>query len=173
MNCPVCATQLQPSEHELITVDACPDGHGSWLDGERLIAIVKRRDEDRSTAEEDAALAQTSPANLESIAEDQRTCPSCGSQMRKLVYAYQSGVVIDVCDVHGIWLDQGELERIEAWVEGNERFTSSDRITWAPKLQQMERESEREAARAIGAAHWGPVGWISERLAWWWYRHDD
>ena len=30
-------------------------------------------------------------------------------------YSYDSGVVINVCADHGVWLDKGELERIEAY----------------------------------------------------------
>jgi Zn-finger nucleic acid-binding protein len=49
--------------------------------------------------------------NSESVPEGQRPCPICGSPMRT---AENRGVVIDVCDDHGVWLDRGELENLVA-----------------------------------------------------------
>lgn len=36
-------------------------------------------------------------------------CPTCGKQMERGRFAASSGVVIDVCHDHGVWLDGGEL----------------------------------------------------------------
>ena len=38
--------------------------------------------------------------------------------MQQMIYAEYSNVVIDSCALHGVWLDAGELERIEAYAEG-------------------------------------------------------
>jgi Zn-finger nucleic acid-binding protein len=37
-------------------------------------------------------------------------CPKCGAAMGRM--PLPSGVEIDVCEDHGVWLDVGELERI-------------------------------------------------------------
>ncbi|MHC5055571.1 MAG: TFIIB-type zinc ribbon-containing protein [Planctomycetota bacterium] len=44
-------------------------------------------------------------------AEGERPCPVCG---RKMLLERRKGIRIDVCDDHGIWLDNGELEAITA-----------------------------------------------------------
>ena len=36
-------------------------------------------------------------------------------------FAASSGVVVDVCVRHGVWLDHGELGRIAAWVRSPQR----------------------------------------------------
>jgi Zn-finger nucleic acid-binding protein len=46
---------------------------------------------------------------LDEIAEGQRPCPVCGSTMQ---VQRKQGISIDVCPEHGIWLDDGELEKI-------------------------------------------------------------
>ncbi len=51
-------------------------------------------------------------------------CPSCATQMRRYVHQYASGVWVDACDTHGVWLDDGELERLEAYAEANARGMS-------------------------------------------------
>lgn len=36
-------------------------------------------------------------------------CPVCGARLR---VEAKKGVAIDVCDEHGMWLDQGELDTV-------------------------------------------------------------
>ena len=38
-------------------------------------------------------------------------CPVC---QKRLYVKEMHGVVVDVCDEHGIWLDRGELEKVHA-----------------------------------------------------------
>jgi Zn-finger nucleic acid-binding protein len=163
----MCSAPLVPSTHEFVTVSACPDGHGTWLDHAHLLEVVKSRAEDRSPAQEDTALAESGTVAIDDLEGEQLPCPECTNDMRKMNYAYESGVIIDVCTGHGIWLDQGELERIEAWVEGSERVAVGERSEWVPKLREMERDSRRTAAQQSAGVHIGPVGWITQRLAPW------
>ena len=44
-----------------------------------------------------------------------RKCPICDTTMRRLNYRTVSGVVIDRCDLHGVWLDGGELQQLFEW----------------------------------------------------------
>ncbi len=43
-------------------------------------------------------------------------CPVCDGMMNRQNYGRISGVIVDVCGQHGYWLDEGELEKIAAWV---------------------------------------------------------
>lgn len=45
-----------------------------------------------------------------------RPCPSCGELMHRRNFGHISGIIIDVCTVHGSWFDVGELSRILAFV---------------------------------------------------------
>ena len=42
-------------------------------------------------------------------------CPVCNAFMRRTNFASRSGVIIDQCKDHGIWLDGGELKRLMEW----------------------------------------------------------
>ncbi len=57
------------------------------------------------------------------LAEDVR-CPTCDEPMERLEFAGISGIVVDVCKLHGLWLDGGELERIVALVHKREEPAS-------------------------------------------------
>lgn len=45
-----------------------------------------------------------------------RPCPSCRELMHRRNFGLVSGIIVDVCSVHGSWFDVGELARILAFV---------------------------------------------------------
>lgn len=124
MECPTCKATLQTASHEGVGVDRCPVGHGVWLDPGEIARIVDRRDAPRPADELQAAVgrgAHTGEAGEISAAT--RPCPVCGALMERRVYDEISGVLIDVCE-HGLWFDERELERVEAWMEASEQQLS-------------------------------------------------
>jgi len=44
-----------------------------------------------------------------------RRCPECHKMMQRKNYLNRSGVIMDVCVNHGLWLDAGELKQIQEW----------------------------------------------------------
>jgi Zn-finger nucleic acid-binding protein len=44
-----------------------------------------------------------------------RPCPSCGDLMNRSLQGKRSGVVVDRCRDHGLWLDAGELRQLLEW----------------------------------------------------------
>lgn len=176
--CVHCGAALELRSHESIQVLACPSGHGLFIHADALSVAVRDRAADRPVSEERAAEAAQGTVSIEQLesTEQSRSCPTCGEAMGKRVFAYESGVPIDVCHEHGVWLDQGELERIEAWYESQERHKDADMREWGGqtgRLEQVEEQHERELAQRHRDIHWGPVGWISGNLSWWWNRRDD
>ena len=65
-------------------------------------------------------------------------CPTCGEAMDRLEFAGISGIVVDVCSLHGIWLDGGELERIVSMVHKREE-----------PLPDLRRPIERHPPRVV------------------------
>lgn len=39
-------------------------------------------------------------------------CPRCGEIMARRNFGRTSGILVDTCKKHGIWLDRGELRRV-------------------------------------------------------------
>ena len=50
-------------------------------------------------------------------------CPRCNKPMDTANYNYSSGVVIDKCRDHGIWLDKNELEKVQIIRESSRKKT--------------------------------------------------
>lgn len=75
------------------------------------------------------------------------TCASCGAQMERGRFAASSGVVVDVCPRHGVWLDQGELSRVAEYAR------SPSRPREAPDAHPIVAavEDERRRIEAIAA----------------------
>ena len=176
--CVHCHADLELRSHESVQLLACPAGHGIFLHADALRRALQDRSDDRPEHEERAAEDAQGSISVEQLeaSEGTRSCPACGEDMSKQVFAYESGVTTDVCDRHGVWLDEGELHRIEAWYEAQERHHDSDRATWGGptgRLEQIEEQQERGAVDDVAGLHWGPVAWFHRRAAWWWARRDD
>lgn len=124
MNCPTCSTPLTASVREGISVDTCTSCGGTWLDDAELAAVVDARTQPRP-AEEGVAVHKAHHAGLPAPgAERERTCPKCGSAMEKVNYDDWSGIIIDSC-MDGVWLDGGEITRIEAWMEAPDEIVET------------------------------------------------
>lgn len=103
---------------------ACPRNHGAWLDHAQLDALAEDRSDDATPAQEDTAWSASSAHPEDMVTERFRTCPVCAKTLQKDNWKYGSGVVVDTCREHGVWVDAGEIERLEAWAEAWERHTA-------------------------------------------------
>jgi Zn-finger nucleic acid-binding protein len=59
--------------------------------------------------------------------------------MNRINFAHASGVILDICKQHGLWLDRGELQAVLA-------FVGSGGLTVArSRAAEMEKEEERRS----------------------------
>ena len=120
MECPKDKSVLKSRIYEgEVEVDACPSCHGMWLDNKELEQIQEIHEHDYS--EELKRMSDLIGPAYE-MARQQALpmlyCPKCNAEMSKHEYAYCSQVMIDVCPkCQGIWLDNGEIKRLEVFFE--------------------------------------------------------
>lgn len=117
MNCPIDKTPLEKKIYEgNVEIDFCPECAGIWLDAGELEKIQEIRENDYSNK---FAEHYDSRTEFESqLEEESRDCPSCDDVLIKKIYAGNSGIQIDACPAcRGIWLDAGELQRLEIFFE--------------------------------------------------------
>lgn len=156
----------------------CPTHHGLFIDRDSLSATLRDTTEDRPRFEEELAEKSQQSYSLKHLEENEAAspCPVCEKPMVKSVFGIQSGVAIDTCDQHGVWLDHGELQRLEAWYEAQKSHVSEDRKKWGGKqgmLEKIELEYETKAAEDIASVHWGPLRALIRRSAFQSMRRDD
>lgn len=155
MKCPLCGSSLSATQLEGVDIAVCPTGHGMFVTTDQLHTLVAVRETIHSRQEEDAALGASGDASGKQLEHrgPACACPECETVMNKATYAYDSGVTIDVCPTHGIWLDSGELGRIESWVEGSERQHAQDVLEWAPKLAAIASEEKQQMIASQESVH--------------------
>ena len=82
--------------------------------------------------------------------------------MNRKNFAKISGVIIDECKHHGVWLDGGELERIRIFIADGGLERAQDR-----KIEKN-RQELRELASKVGSVQftqrmihfWNPKRWF-------------
>jgi Zn-finger nucleic acid-binding protein len=94
----------------------CSACGGLWLDPATLQRLSDARDERASIVSVLAMRVPTvaTPPDVVRYVP----CPVCERLMNRKNFAHSSGVVLDVCARHGVWLDRGELERVLGFVAG-------------------------------------------------------
>jgi Zn-finger nucleic acid-binding protein len=130
---------LKPVLYEGVEIDVDPATGGVWLDAGELKKIVDLR-EKSFTATELAALADRPKIHgvPQSDEDHQRPSPVTGSIMTPVNYGGDSGIIIDRCpDTGGVWLDAGELEKVQQLVESWQKQLPADQRKFGRKLDQI------------------------------------
>ncbi len=116
-------------------VDMCASCHGLWLDHGEIDALVTRPLMTRANLSE--IRRQVAALRRAPQAVVYRRCPRCDTPMHRRNFGRVSGIVVDECTVHGMYLDAGELEQIRTFV-----------AMGGLEIGEIERRAEaRQAAR--------------------------
>lgn len=164
MNCPRCKAQLRSVNYEGIRIETCDSCHGEWLDNTELKKVIDRR-EVAFDLEKRKAFADSIKSQRVDLSGDQQklVCPKCNGETRPINYSEDSGIIIDRCnECKGIWLDRGELEAIQMFVEGVQDLLAGDLKKWSSKLDEVNGEVEQKEAGTGGRFRSG----FSQLLGW-------
>ncbi len=91
--------------------DICPKCNGMWLDREEFYVATRRYATQKQSKYKGEYLKPPDRGLLEYI-----PCVRCGKLMNRKNFKRISGVIIDECKRHGVWLDAGELEKIRHFI---------------------------------------------------------
>ncbi len=72
-------------------------------------------------------------------------CPVCQKLMNRVNFGAMSGVVVDRCRDHGIWLDGGELRHLMEWTKAGGKLHHQQKEVEFKKIQQQEEEAKKRA----------------------------
>ncbi len=149
--CPRCEKPLQAVMIAGIDLEECRDCGGIWLDAASFEQICADRE-----MQEKAAIYPApprSPAPEGTAGRPQRyyvPCPVCGELMNRKNFADCSGIVVDVCKAHGLWLDRLELQQIVGFIrDGGLRKSRANQLARLEaeqaRLKALQRERPPEA----------------------------
>lgn len=77
-------------------------------------------------------------------------CPVCATVMNRVNFGARSGVVVDRCREHGIWLDGGELRRLCEWMKAGGKLLDQERQEQLKKEQAL-AEKKRQGLNHAAA----------------------
>jgi len=116
--CPRCQGGLRIRSLDAADVVECSDCGGLWLRPELFDEVCRRALHESPPARTGTPTARRSPERTIAYIP----CLCCSEPMTRRQYTSSgraSGVVIDVCKNHGVWLDHDELSRIIAFAREN------------------------------------------------------
>ncbi len=133
-DCPRCRDALDAVDVRLgpnaVEIDRCATCFGLFFDPEELDAVLDGIEAARSGAAGSVhAIDHRQLLTLveqETPTEDFKEvayvpCPDCGQLMHRRQFGQKSGVIVDTCRDHGLWLDGGELRRLIRWTQAGGR----------------------------------------------------
>jgi Zn-finger nucleic acid-binding protein len=129
-------------------VHGCRGCGGAWIDTSTLQAVLEAASaaahmEGHGTGD-GGVRRRTMPPGAAMKAVVYRKCPVCQQSMTRRNFARVSGVVVDVCQVHGTFFDAGELEDVLA-------FVRSGGLALAKRRDDEERASIQRAQLSTAA----------------------
>lgn len=116
--CPQCDTELQTIGLDLkepFFIERCTSCYGLFFDPGEIETLLK------------SSVSNVFNINLEHIDNINKDryqkskkvkyvkCPVCRVLMNRVNYRHRSGVILDQCSSHGIWLNSGEITHLMEW----------------------------------------------------------
>ncbi len=131
--CPRCSkTRLVNRKVGDFTVDECPTCSGLWVEVSAFDRIINQQAErEKSEYRRGGPSGQPARASLTPEKVVYLKCPDCSRHMHRRNFGRASGVIIDECHDHGVWLDCDELGKIAA-------FVASGGVAFGRKLEAEE-----------------------------------
>jgi Zn-finger nucleic acid-binding protein len=146
LKCPRCRESMQALKLGATMAHECGACGGLWLDPQSLQQLSDSREQHADIV---GMLATRVPsAAVPPDVVRYVPCPVCEKLMNRKNFAQSSGVVLDVCAKHGVWLDRGELERVLG-------FVANGGLTRA-RAREYERLVEEQ--RRLAALQNAPLG---------------
>ncbi|HUQ45377.1 MAG TPA: zf-TFIIB domain-containing protein [Gemmatimonadaceae bacterium] len=161
LECPRCRETMQALRLGTTIARECAACGGLWLDPEMLQGLSDGREERAGVMSVLAARMPTAAVPPDVVRYV--PCPRCQTLMNRKNFAKSSGVVLDVCAKHGVWLDRGELERVLGFVStgGLARARTRER----EQLIEEQRRLVALQSSTRGLAMGGDSGMITYRDA--------
>lgn len=151
--CPRCDIPLKTIDLKIgghFYIEKCDECHGMFFDNGELEEVLKNKVKDGGIVKRKLlnSLRELDSKSIDVIAKKQYIkCPVCNKLMNRQSYAFKSGVVLNSCKDHGLWLDNGQLKTLFEWKKlGGETLAKEqgDRLE-KQKTKEKERKNKELA----------------------------
>jgi Zn-finger nucleic acid-binding protein len=143
--CPSCESTLSVIEFDTsppLHVERCFTCHGMFFNPGEIQALLDQKTN---------SLVWLDTVQINQIATDYgynhevvyRKCPMCAERMSHLNFGGRSGVILDRCGTHGLWVDGGELRQLTEWWRAGGKLIFQQNEADKTKKLFAERHVER------------------------------
>jgi Zn-finger nucleic acid-binding protein len=151
-SCAACREEMRAVRVGAITFRECEGCGAVWMDGETFERMCGDRAQQTDVRSYVSALTRPDRAP-ERGAVRYRPCPRCARIMNRVNFARRSGVILDVCKAHGVWLDRDELGRLVSFIDAGGLSAARERDREQERLDaEVRRARELDAALSKEAA---------------------
>jgi Zn-finger nucleic acid-binding protein len=148
--CPRCSTALETIDLQIegrFLIERCEQCLGLFFDPGELDALLQATVANVFTVNrgEMDVINATMRANDYPVCY--LKCPVCTKLMNRVNFGAKSGVVVNRCKDHGVWLDGGDLRHLFEWMKAGGKLLEQER--GERKLAEAERKQQPHS----------PAGW--------------
>jgi Zn-finger nucleic acid-binding protein len=151
--CPRCGIGLETIDLKIdgkFLIERCEQCLGLFFDPAELEAVMQATVSNVFTVN----MSQLDSINATMRANDYGVvyikCPVCAKLMNRVNFGAKSGVIVDRCKEHGVWLDGGELRRLFEWMKAGGKLLDQEREEQRKKAEAEEQQERRNAYAASG-----------------------
>jgi Zn-finger nucleic acid-binding protein len=130
-------------------LEQCPECRGIFFDPGELDTIL----ENAAGTVQDVDFERFEKLVNEELPESPTVrylaCPVCKQLMNRRAYGERSGVVIDRCKAHGVWLDAGELRQLRNWAKAGGLKYAKARLDEKTRAEERERRQNERLSRGL------------------------
>jgi Zn-finger nucleic acid-binding protein len=158
--CPRCANPMPTinlAGDPPFYIERCETCYGLFFDPGELDAVLQRPA---------ATAMRVDNQRLQAVAREFRhdeypvgyiKCPLCAGLMNRLNFSGCSGVIVDWCKDHGVWLDGGELRHLTEWVAAGGMLLARQKDDEKKRLEEL-RKKDHETVMTQAYADFNTSG---------------
>jgi len=152
--CPRCNIRLRTIDLKIdgrFLIERCDECLGLFFDPGELEALLE------ATVSNVFTINRSQLDNINSMrAHDYGVsyikCPICLKMMNRVNFGTKSGVIVDRCKDHGVWLDGGELRHLFEWMKAGGKLLQQERQEQLKKDEAAEQERQQRKKYAQSAS---------------------
>lgn len=152
--CPRCGIGLETIDLKIdgrFLIERCEQCLGLFFDPGELEAVLQATVSNVFTINRKQLDSLNATAISSEYGVTYIKCPVCAKIMNRVNFGAKSGVIVDRCKDHGVWLDGGELRRLFEWMKAGGKLLDQER---QERLKKEEAEQLQGKRRANADSPW-------------------
>ena len=142
-NCPACGTALQTinlSGDGKYYIERCERCMGLFFDPGELEMLLDKSVHNVFNIDNRGINRLIKDRSGQKRKVQYLKCPVCSNIMNRMNFGKKSGVIIDRCKAHGIWLDSGELKHIMEWRKAGGKMLHEKKVAMEKKIEETKKK---------------------------------